>query len=155
MKRWLIMWLFWALIALSIFLLYRLFVSLKKLNANKNALMLQYLGGYPNVKGPKAVAIRHSADDLLFEGISIPKANITDIKLVPRSVIGSAAAGAALGAAVAGPLGALIGGAAAAGSQGAGNVINLTYSKAGINYELFFADPDIINKYSRLQMMIK
>ena len=62
-------------------------------------------------------------------------------------------AGAAVGALVAGPVGALVGGAAV--SQGSSDAIQISYSQNGINYELFFADPDVLNKYPLVQRMVR
>lgn len=122
---------------------------------SKGGIKIQYLGGHPLLKGPKQVRLDRSNNYLTFNQIYIPIENITDIKLVPRSAVGGALAGAALGAVVAGPVGALVGGAAAAGNPGANNVIQLSYSEDDINYEIFFADADIINKYPLVQRMIK
>lgn len=134
---------------------YFIYKALKSSTISPGSIKLQYLGGIPDVKGPKIIALTESSNFIEFEGIIIYKKDITDIKLAPRSVIGGAAGGAALGAMVAGPIGALIGGAAVAGSPGASKVLQLSYSKNSINYELFFADADIINKYPLVQQLVR
>lgn len=134
-------------------IIYICYMAYKNFKNNQDILKLQYLGGYPGLKGPKTIGLREIDDCIEFEGFNVRKRDITDVKLVLRSVIGGA--GAALGAIVAGPIGALIGGAAAAGSPGASNIIQLSFTRNGINYELFFADADIINKYPLVQQMIR
>lgn len=112
---------------------------------------LAYLGGYPGVKGLKAAVIQDIGDAVLFLSITLLKKDITMVKLVSQSQASSALGGAILGALVAGPIGALAG---AAATSGPGNVIQVTAQVDGLDYEIFFTDNDVINKYSVLKQMI-
>jgi len=145
------MWATLLFVAAICFCIY--FIYQTKVDPRKD-IKLQYIGGHPDLKGPRRISIEDSEDSISIDWLSIKKRDIKDIKLVPRSAVGGALAGAALGAIVAGPVGALIGGAAASGSPGANNVIQLSIVENGINYEMFFADADIINKYPLVQRLI-
>ena len=116
-----------------------------------SGIKIQYIGGYPGLQGPKNTVLKDEGDSFAFEYVRLYKKDITEIKLAPRSAIGGALAGAALGGLLAGPIGALAVGAAAGGSPGVNNLIQLTYVKADVSYDLFFADADVFNKCSLLK----
>ncbi len=145
----------WGAIIFTVAIVVCIYYVLQMRSQPETGIKLQYLGGYPGLKGPRNVNMENSGNCVYLDGVYLSKDKVADIKLVPRSVVGGALAGAALGAIVAGPVGALIGGGAAAGSPGINSVIQVTYSDNGINYELFFADADIVNKYPLVQRLLK
>lgn len=119
---------------------------------NRHKLTFYYLGGHPKMKKARLLDVQDKGDYLLIGQVELPKEDVVEIKLVPRSAIGNALGGAVLGALLLGPLGALAGGAiaGAAGSQ----AIQLTYRDGDLTYDLFFTDADAINKCTRLKQMI-
>jgi len=141
--------LFILLIIFSCFCIYKAITQHQK---ERTGIVFVYLGGHPSLKGPKRVTIQDMGDYLSFQDISLSKKDILETKLVPRSSVGSALAGAAVGGLLLGPIGALAG--AAVGSSSSANVIQLTFLNSDIAYDLFFTDTDIINKYPQLKQII-
>lgn len=140
---------FVLLIALSGFCIYKAITQFQKERAG---IVFVYLGGHPDLKGPKRVTIQDMGNCLSFQGISLSKKDVLETKLVPRSSAGNALAGAAVGGLLLGPIGALAG--AAVGSSSSANVIQLTFINSDITYDLFFTDTDIVNKYPQLKQII-
>lgn len=103
------------------------------------------------MKKARLLDVQDKGDYLLIGQVELPKEDIVEIKLVPRSAIDNALGGAVLGALLLGPLGALAGGAiaGAAGSQ----AIQLTYRDGDLTYDLFFTDADVINKCTSLKQI--
>ncbi|MHB1420978.1 MAG: hypothetical protein ACYCX4_15585 [Bacillota bacterium] len=118
---------------------------------NGDGIELMYLGGHPDLRGPKRVVIQHRGDCISFRNLEIYKDAIMDINLTSRSTGGKAVAGAAAGGLIAGPIGLLAG--AAMGSANS-QLIQLTVDDSGISYDLFFGDHDAFNKYAKLKRII-
>lgn len=118
---------------------------------NGDGIELMYLGGHPDLRGPKKVVIQDRGDYISFRNLEIHKDAILDINLISRSTAGKAIAGAAAGGLIAGPVGLLAG--AALGSANS-QLIQLTVDDESISYDLFFGDHDAFNKFAKLKRIV-
>jgi hypothetical protein len=115
---------------------------------------LQYLGGHPNLKGPRLITVEDAGDRLFIGKLPLLKTDISEVKLIPSTSVGSAAGGAIIGALLAGPLGAVAGASLSGKIPKDSSLIQLTWNNSDTTFDLFFSGPDTINVFPKLKQFI-
>ncbi|MGD0857542.1 MAG: hypothetical protein ABSA18_17365 [Dehalococcoidia bacterium] len=121
---------------------------------------LTYEGGHPDLRGPVSISLMNDNDKIILQCIKLPyknvvlqKTNIKDIKLVLSDNGVDVVEGAIVGDLLLGPVGALLGGAAAEEDSNT-PLLQMVYLDSGITYELYFIDDDIMNKLLKVKQLM-
>ncbi len=117
---------------------------------------LKYLGGHPDLAGPRDVDIERQGDSLKIGPLLIPKDRILGLNMDrghTRS-LGKAAAGAAVGAVLTGGIGALAGAVIGGRSRDNSTIVLTVQDWSGAAVNLLLTGPNATVGYSQLAAML-
>lgn len=136
---------------------------LDRMKRSMKQIHLTYLGGHPDLSGPRLVGIERQGDQINLYSrnkdkpvASIPLSAVKSVKLERASSrsLGKAAAGAIAGGVLLGPVGAIAGGALG-GHKRKESVIIVTVQQGPIELEILFGGKNAEQHYPKFVQLFK